>query len=206
MDTAHLSDAYLSALRNADLAAMLCLFTEDALVHSPLYGSLPAAEFYRTLFSDTGAARPTLLGTSQGSTADGKRLASIWFRFEWELPTGRKITFDVVDLLELADVRIAALRIVYDTAEVRPAFEEATGKPSWRPYDPKLRRLGCFHCADLGFYGLVGMAGVYVRARGMGAPIRSKARRWVGVGWVSLSTGWPLTVMVSRVRVKPGKE
>src|ERR1017187_5014345 len=66
---------------------------------------------------------------------------------------------------------------------------------------PKLRRLSCFHCADLGFYGLAGMAGVYVRVRGMGAPIRSKARRWVGVGAASLPTGWPPTRMVSRVRV-----
>jgi hypothetical protein len=45
------------------------------------------------------------------------------------------------------------------------------------------------------------MAGVYVRVRGMGAPIRSKARRWVGVGVVSLSMAWPPTTMVSRVRV-----
>ena len=55
--------------------------------------------------------------------------------------------------------------------------------------EPKLHRLGCFHCAGLGFYALAGMAGVYVMVRGMGAPIRSNARRWVGVGAASLSTG-----------------
>ena len=44
-------------------------------------------------------------------------------------------------------------------------------------FNPKLRWLRCFHTADLGFYGLTGMAGVYVRVRGIGAPIRSKARR-----------------------------
>ncbi len=37
--------------------------------------------------------------------------------------------------------------------------------------EPKLRRLGCFHCAGLGFYALAGMAGVMVR--GIGAPIRT---------------------------------
>jgi hypothetical protein len=37
------------------------------------------------------------------------------------------LRFDVVDVLELAvDGRIRALRIVYDTAVVRPIFEEAT--------------------------------------------------------------------------------
>ena len=40
---------------------------------------------------------------------------------------------------------------------------------------PKLPLLSRFDCADLGFHGLAGLAGVYVRVRGMGAPIRSKA-------------------------------
>src|ERR1017187_10965705 len=71
-------------------------------------------------------------------------------------------------------------------------------------FNPKLRRLGCFHCAELGFCGVAGMAGVYVRVRGIGAPIRSKARRWVGVGAASLPTGWPPTQMVSRVKVARG--
>ncbi len=132
MDLATITNTYLTALRDADLTGMLSLFTADALVHSPLYGPLPAAEFYRTLFSDTGAARPELLGTTQGSTAGGKQLASIWFRFEWELPTGQQVTFEVVDLLELVGQRISALHIVYDTADVRPAFEVATGKASWQ--------------------------------------------------------------------------
>ncbi len=133
MNPDELSEQYLTALRSADTAAMLRLFTEEALVHSPLCGPLPAAEFYQTLFSDTGAARPALRGTTQGTTPDGARLASIWFRFEWELPTGRQVTFDVVDMLQLdGNGRIAALHIVYDTADVRPAFEEATGKTVWQ--------------------------------------------------------------------------
>jgi ketosteroid isomerase-like protein len=52
--------------------------------------------------------------------------------FDWRLPSGRPAPFDVVDVLELsADSRVAALHIVYDTADVRPAFEQDTGKPSW---------------------------------------------------------------------------
>ena len=76
----------------------------------------------------------------------------------------------------------------------------SAGACFWDP-NPKLRQLSRFDWADLGFYGLAGLAGIYVRVRGIGAPIRSKARRWVGVGVASLSTGWPLTRMVSRVRV-----
>jgi hypothetical protein len=47
--------------------------------------------------------------------------------------SGRKAPFDVIDMLELTDDgRIASLHIVYDTAQVRPAFEQETGRRSWR--------------------------------------------------------------------------
>jgi hypothetical protein len=69
----------------------------------------------------------------QGVAPDGTPLVSIWFRFDWRLASGHQVPLDVVDVLELAaDERIAALRIVYDTADVRPVFEEATGRLSWR--------------------------------------------------------------------------
>ena len=87
-----LAEAYLDALARADLAAMLVLFSEDALVHSPLYGPAPASEFYPALFSDTSQALLTLLGVTHGAKADGG----------WRLPSGRRAPFDVVDVLELA--------------------------------------------------------------------------------------------------------
>jgi hypothetical protein len=75
------AEAYLGALGRGDLNSMAGLFSDGALVHSPLYGPLPAT---------------------------------------------------VVDVLELAaDDRIAALHIVYDTADVRPVFENETRRPSW---------------------------------------------------------------------------
>jgi len=85
-----------------------------------------------------------------------------------------------IDRLRVDDYRAAKEREVREITARRPADMHAS---------PKLRPLGGFHSADLGFCGLAGMASVYVRVRGMGAPIRSKARRWVGVGAVSLATG-----------------
>jgi hypothetical protein len=127
-----LAEAYLGALGRADLAAMLGLFSDGALVHSPLYGPVPAAEFFPALFGDTRQSRLTLLGVTDGAAADGTRLVTIWFRFDWELPSGRQVVFDVVDVLELAAGElITALRIIYDTADVRPAFEAETDRPSW---------------------------------------------------------------------------
>ena len=128
-----LAEAYLGALGRADLPALLGLFSEGALVHSPLYGPTPATDFYPALFSETAESRLTLRGVTHGTMADGTALVSIWFHFDWRLPSGRKAPFDVVDVLELAnDGRIAGLHIVYDTAEVRPTFEQETGRLSWR--------------------------------------------------------------------------
>lgn len=122
---------YLRALGNADLAGMLELFAEGAVVHSPLYGVLPATEFYPALFADTGAAELTLLGTMSGRTTSGGALVSFLFHFDWTLPTGIRAPFDVVDVAELDDEgRIRSLRIIYDTVDVRPAFEEDTRRRS----------------------------------------------------------------------------
>ncbi|MBX3193531.1 MAG: nuclear transport factor 2 family protein [Schumannella sp.] len=121
--------AYLDALGRSDLDAMLALFADGAIVHSPLYGELPATEFYPGLFADTSAATLTLLGTMRGASVDGAELLSFWFHFDWRLPDGTAAPFEVIDLAELdRDGRIRSIRIVYDTVDVRPAFEDATGR------------------------------------------------------------------------------
>jgi hypothetical protein len=133
MTPQQLAEAYLGALGDANLAAMLGLFSDGALVHSPLYGPTAASDFFPALFGDTAESRLTLHGVMQGTTPGGMPLVSIWFRFDWRLPSGHQVHFDVVDVLELAaDERIAALHIVYDTAGVRPSFERETGTLSWR--------------------------------------------------------------------------
>jgi hypothetical protein len=127
MDSDSLVAEYLDAVRTADAPRMLALFATDAVVHSPLYGDLPAADFYPRLFADTQSADLTLLGTSTGKTVDGRSLIMFLFRFDWVLRAGTDIiAFDVVDVLELdASGRVTALTIVYDTKNARPAFESA---------------------------------------------------------------------------------
>ena len=125
--------AYLTAVEEADVAGMLALFADGAIVHSPLYGSMPAAEFYPALFADTGSATLTLLGTMRGTSAEGRALLSFLFHFDWVLPNGTAAPFDVVDVAELDDDGlITSLRIIYDTVDVRPAFEADTGRRSVR--------------------------------------------------------------------------
>jgi hypothetical protein len=134
MTPGQLADAYLAALEAADVARVLALFADNAVVHSPLYGPVPAAEFYPALFSDTSRASLTLRGVTSGTSIAGASLLGLWFHFAWRLGDGRDAPFDVVDMLELdPDGLITSLHILYDTVEVRPAFEAAAGHPSWRP-------------------------------------------------------------------------
>jgi hypothetical protein len=125
--------AYLRAVEQGDVAGILALFADGGVVHSPLYGTLPATEFYPALFADTGAATLTLLGTMRGTSVEGRPLLSFLFHFDWRLPNGTSAPFDVVDVAELDDDGlISSIRIVYDTVDVRPAFEADTGRTSRR--------------------------------------------------------------------------
>jgi hypothetical protein len=126
-------ETYLTALREADVERVLSLFATDAVVHSPLYGVMAPAEFYPVLFSDTSEANLQLRSVMHGRGTDGTKTMSFWFHFDWRLPSGAAAPFDVVDVVTLdEDGRFTSLHIIYDTVDVRPAFEAETGRPSWR--------------------------------------------------------------------------
>ncbi|GAA1877305.1 nuclear transport factor 2 family protein [Williamsia serinedens] len=118
---------YLDCLRRGEPDAMLSLFTDDAIVHSPLYGTLPAAQFYPRLFSDTQQSTLHLRRTFR----DGESSIAFWFDFDWVLGDGTPAPFSVVDVAELdPSGRISTLHIVYDTVGIRDAFRAATGHES----------------------------------------------------------------------------
>jgi ketosteroid isomerase-like protein len=122
MTPSTLVERYLAALESSDLAGVLALFSPSASVHSPLYGTLPPAEFYPALFADTRSSRLTLRSVMQD--VRGEPVISFWFLFDWVLADGAPAPFTVVDVAELApDGRIESLHIVYDTAAVREAFD-----------------------------------------------------------------------------------
>ena len=124
---------YLRALNAADGELALSLFADDAVVHSPLYGRLPARDFYPALFADTSRANLTLKSVMSGKDQAGKTTVSFWFHFDWRLPSGSAAPFDVVDVATLGPAgKITELHIVYDTVDVRPVFEAELGRPSSR--------------------------------------------------------------------------
>ncbi len=118
---------YLEALREADVEKALALFVADGVVDSPLYGTMPAAEFYPALFADTAESALTLRATMVGGAAE-RPVISFWFDFDWTLANGEPAPFTVVDVAELdGDGLIKTLHIVYDTAPIRAAFERQHG-------------------------------------------------------------------------------
>ena len=119
-----LVDEYLAAIETADAGRILALFTEHATVNSPLYGVIPAREFYPRLFSDTARSRLRLRSVMVGETSENRPTVAFWFDFDWTLSDGTNAPFTVVDVTELdPDGRILRLHILYDTAPLRESFE-----------------------------------------------------------------------------------
>jgi len=124
---------YLRALTTADAGLATSLFAEDGVVHSPLYGPRPPEDFYRALFAETSQANLTLKSVMSGVDTAGQTTVGFWFHFDWRLPSGAAAPFDVVDVATLgSNGLIKDLHIIYDTVDVRPAFEAEVGRSSWR--------------------------------------------------------------------------
>jgi hypothetical protein len=121
-------DEYLAALETADTTRMLTLFADGAIVNSPLYGLMPAREFYPRLFQDTAQASLRLRSVLVGKTTEGRPTVAFWFDFHWTLSDGALAQFTVVDVAELdQDGRILTLQILYDTAPLRASFDALRG-------------------------------------------------------------------------------
>jgi steroid delta-isomerase len=117
---------YLSGLDGGSVAAVLACFTPDAVVVSPLYGTLPATRFYPALFADSAPSSTTLRRVYVDP--DEPREVALAFHYDWTLGDGTAAPFDVVDLLTLdaAWERIERLTICYDTAPLRASWGAAT--------------------------------------------------------------------------------
>lgn len=123
MTPKELCQQYLAALNGANLERVLSLFDEDAVVVSPLYGTMPVSAFYRDLFHDTSRSETQfvdMFASESGAVA-------LQFHYRWTLSSGRIVEFDCVDVFVLNDTRsrFAKLTIVYDTAHLRADFDAA---------------------------------------------------------------------------------
>ncbi|MDJ0840456.1 MAG: nuclear transport factor 2 family protein [Acidobacteriota bacterium] len=115
MDRQDIARRYLDYLSAGALENLLTLFAPDAVVHSPLYGTLPASRFYPDLLAATRSSELTYQTTYIDPT--DPLAAALAFTYRWTLATGEVRSFQCVDLLRFDETgRIAELTIIYDTA------------------------------------------------------------------------------------------
>ena len=113
---------YLKSLEAGDAKTIINLFSQDGIVHSPLYGDMPVKDFYKDLFDDTTQSVITLLNIFQSST--NHNTAAAHFKYQWTLKNGTKTTFEAVDVFNFDEHgKIKEMTIIYDTAKTRSAFE-----------------------------------------------------------------------------------
>lgn len=117
----YLIKEYLQSLSEKDYDKLLSLFTEDAVVRSPLYGERLANTFYKELFADTKQSEVLLKEVFINSSGNK---AAFLFEYGWTLSDNTFTTFDCIDIIEVNEEnKITQLHIIYDTAKVRSAFE-----------------------------------------------------------------------------------
>src|SRR3954454_8097501 len=115
-------ETYLKSLEAGDAKTIISLFSENGVIHSPLYGDVPAKDFYKDLFDDTTQSVITLSNIFQSST--NLNTAAAHFKYEWTLKNGTKTNFEAVDVFVFDEHgKIKEMTIIYDTAKTRRAFE-----------------------------------------------------------------------------------
>lgn len=120
MTVKHVAKQYLHHLERGAMQQVIDLFSEDGVVHSPIYGTLPAKTFYNLLSDDTQESKLELKDIFE--TPNSNKLA-LYFNYAWTLKNGDLVNFAVVDIIEFNDQhKITDLKIIYDTQHSRKAI------------------------------------------------------------------------------------
>lgn len=113
--------SYLGGLESANYQSIIQLFEENAIVNSPLYGTVLAKEFYKDLFNDTSQSKITLMNIFSNIT--NPLIGAGQFRYDWIMKDGTNTSFECVDIFNISDTgKITELTIIYDTFGIRDAF------------------------------------------------------------------------------------
>lgn len=116
------ANKYIDFLEKGDMNNLLKLFSENAIVDSPVYGILNAKEFYTKLSNDTLLSELNFKGIFEENDSN---IIALYFNFKWTLINDKQVDFDVVDIIEFNDSnQISHLKIIYDTVKSREAVNE----------------------------------------------------------------------------------
>ncbi len=109
MDTnrADAINAYLRGLEIRSYEQVIQLFAKDAVVHSPVYGQMKAAAFYKKYFSDTSNVQITLKNIFLSE--NNSSVAAVHFSLKSDVQG----PFDFIDLFEFSPAnKIINLKII----------------------------------------------------------------------------------------------
>ncbi len=110
MTKSEIAKLYIQHLENGEIEKVIELFSKEGIVHSPLYGSMSAKDFYVALKEDTTDSKLKFKGVFEEPNSN--RLA-LYFNYIWTLQSGKKVDFDVVDINVFNDKnKIAELKII----------------------------------------------------------------------------------------------
>lgn len=108
---------YIDYLADAALNKLLNLFSEEAVVTSPIYGQLNHKEFYTRLFKDTNDSTIKVNAIYEDDITGN---IALHFDYEWTLKNKSKVKFEVVDIITFnSSDKITSLSIIYDTVQSR---------------------------------------------------------------------------------------
>lgn len=113
---------YLHVLQKGSYEDIIELFTESAVINSPLYGKVKASRFYEELLKDTQKSEITSLNIFFN---EPRNAGAAHFLYKWILNNGKITSFECIDIVEFADNgKIRQLTIIYDTYWIREGFEK----------------------------------------------------------------------------------
>ncbi|MCH9622049.1 MAG: hypothetical protein S4CHLAM20_14840 [Chlamydiia bacterium] len=113
---------YFCNLEKSAYSDMIELFTEDAVVESPLLGTMKAAEFYKEIFSKTSNSKITLMNVCKSVSDENTAVAH--FHYDWILSDGMPAPFECVDIFTFQpnSDKIVSVKIIYDSFKTRDQF------------------------------------------------------------------------------------
>lgn len=113
-----IAEKYIDFLRKSEIDKLIELFSEDAVIDSPIYGQMKASVFFKILKGDTSESILKIHGIFERN--EDHEIA-LYFEYLWKLKNGASVTFDVVDIMKFNEKnKITFLKIIYDTVKARP--------------------------------------------------------------------------------------
>ena len=122
MDIHAFAHTYLNLLRDGNALELTRLFSKDGTVASPVYGLVPANDFYNILFADTKTSKLTLDGVFH---EEASNRVIVLFDYDWTLKNGKKVLFKVSDVFEFnSQEKVTKLTIIYDAVVSRALVQD----------------------------------------------------------------------------------